>query len=121
MAGYNDKNFNDRREAAEKAKRALLEKFQARPGPDDPTVVARQEERKLIAEARAERERLREIAREEERKLQAEREAQRRAEELTRIAEEKAAAAAAAAAEAELKAEQKAARDRRYAARKARR
>jgi hypothetical protein len=117
MAGYNPNNFNDRAAAAAKAKQALIERFKAMPGPDDPAVQAAAAERKAIAEARDKR--------------NAERKATRIAEEARLKAEAQAAAIEKARAEAEAKAEaaarqrallaeQKAARDARYAARKAR-
>ncbi len=99
----------------------MLAKFKTRPAPDDPALLAKQAERRAIAEAREIR--------------AAERRKQREAEAVQLAAERAAAAAAAAAAQAEreiaareaarqealLRLEQKAARDRRYAARKARR
>jgi hypothetical protein len=96
MAGFKDNNFIERRDAALKAKQDLLEKFKARPAADDPRLVKLAEERRQVAEARAiraaEREKLRQ-------------------EELVRQA----------ALELQRKAEEEAARDARYAARKARR
>jgi len=89
----NDHDFNERMSTAAKARQALLEKFRARPKPDDPAVVERQAARlatRLARDARA-----------------AERKAAREAEQAAR--------------EAALEAERKAARDARYAARKARR
>ena len=60
---YRDKSFAERRTAAIEAKKALLEKFKAKPAPDDPAVLAKQAERKAILEARekraAEKEKLR--------------------------------------------------------------
>ena len=47
--------FNDRQANSLKAKQALLERFKARPGPDDPAVQARMAEQKAIAEARDKR------------------------------------------------------------------
>lgn len=120
----NDGSFNERKEAAEKAKRAMLEKFRAKPAPDPAIAAARAE----VARARE----AKRAAAEENRKARIE------AEKLARIAEAKAAAEAAAAeaeraaiqAEADRKAaaeaaeilafEQKARRDLRYANRKAR-
>jgi len=114
-------DFNERRNAASDAKAAMLARFRARPGPDDPAVLERQAELAAIAKARDERAAERRVAREAEQ---------------ARIAADKAAAAAALRAqEAEkavreqearrrataLAAEQKKARDERYAARKARR
>jgi hypothetical protein len=45
----------DRRSAAADAKAALLQSFRARMSADDPTSLARQEERRMIAAARDER------------------------------------------------------------------
>ena len=115
MAFTKDKDFNDRRDNAVAARQAMLERFRSRPPSDDPEVIARQEERRAIAEAREAR--------------RAEREATRKAEE-ERIAAEKLAfelaelermereAAEKAERDALLAAEQKAARDLRYANRK---
>lgn len=131
MAIYREKDFNERRNAAVEAKKALLDRFKTRPAADDPAVIARQEERRKILEAReirekekerlrqerlareaverAERERLAEIARKEaEEKARIEAEA-REAEERERVTRQ-------LAEEAEAKAK----RDARYAARKAR-
>ncbi len=100
---------------------ALLAKFKPRPAADDPEVRARQAERRAIAEARelrmAERRREREEA---AARLTVEREAAAVAA-AAAAAEREAAARDAARQEALLKLEQKAARDKRYAARKARR
>ena len=124
MAIYKERNFADRRQAADEAKKALLAKFKARPSADDPAVQARAAERKAAAEAREKRE----AERREEKRLKAEQEARERA-------EREAAAETAARAEAEAReqaeqdmvarlladeAERKAKRDARYAARKAR-
>ncbi|GAB0119240.1 DUF6481 family protein [Acidisoma sp. 7E03] len=121
MAGFKANSFNDRRDAALKAKQALLEKFKARPQGDHPRLIALAEERKRIAEARAIRDAEREVRRQEELKRQAEEQERLRAEELARIEAELEAAEQARLAEIELKAKQKAARDARYAARKLRR
>lgn len=110
--------FDNRKSAAAEAKRKLMERFRAQPGPDDPIVIARLAEQKAAGEARA----LREAA------------AQQRADEKAAgIAAAKAEAAAAKQREieeaaravieakkraAQLLVEQKAARDARYAARK---
>ena len=110
---YDGSNFNDRREAAAKAKQALLAKFQARPPADDPAVLERQAALKAIADAREAR--------------RAERATARAAEEARIAAAKAAEIAAQQAAEAERQARelaerlaQKAARDARYAKRKAR-
>ena len=111
-----DKNahFGDRLSAAAAAKKAMLERFHAMPGPDDPAVKEQQAARKAVSEAREIR-----IA---ERKAAREAEAQRQAaEQAAREAEERRLAAEAAAQAVALEAQRKAARDARYAARKARR
>ena len=120
MAFKGDK-FADRAAAAAAAKRALVESFKAKPAADDPAILAKQAERRAIAEARD----LRAAGR----KVQKDLEDQRRiAEDVARIeadrlkAEEEAARVADAAARDEaIKAERKAERDAKYAARKARR
>ena len=117
MAAFKGSTFKDRAEAAAAAKKALLEAFKTRPSPDDPAVLARQAERKAINEARekraTERHRMKE---EEETRLRAETEARRLAEteEAARRAAEQ------AARDEQIRAERKAMRDARYAARKAR-
>ena len=107
-------DFNDRSKNSLEAKKALLERFKSRPASDDPTVVARQEERRQIIQAREAREA-------ERRRLKEEEKARQEAERLRLIAEEEARQAAEAAEQARLALiEAKAERDRRYAARKAR-
>jgi hypothetical protein len=111
----------DRLTTAAKAKQAMLERFRARPGPDDPEVQAQQAARKAIAEARDARNAERRIAREAEAaRVAAEKaaEAERR---RLQAAADAAEAEAAAKRAAELPALQKAARDAKYAARQARR
>lgn len=120
MPSNTGSKFDDRRNASLAAKQALLERFKARPAADDPEFLAKQAELKAISDAREAR--------------AAERRAEKAAEEAARKAAEAAKRAAAAAAEEErqrlarqaafqneerLRA-QKAARDARYAARKAR-
>lgn len=101
---YSDaQNFISRRDSSANAKKVLLERFKARPGPDDPIMRQRQIERQAIAEARAardvekaaaraEKERLAVLERariEEERRLaEVARESERRAE-LARIEAER--------------------------------
>jgi hypothetical protein len=142
-------SFEDRRSTAEKARQAALERFRRLPRPDDPAVQARLQEQKAVAEARearraereAERARLAAEAAAEAARLKAEEEARQAAlaaeAAAQRAREEEAAREAAreAMAEQERKAlsdmdakqralavlaEQKALRDARYAARKAR-
>ena len=56
MKNPNDRSFTDRQSNSANAKKALLERFKARPKADDPVMVQRREEREAIAAARAERE-----------------------------------------------------------------
>ena len=99
----------------------MLAKFKARPAPDDPAVLERQAERRAIVEAREVRMAERRAEREAEAARLAAEQAATAAAEAARLAEEELAAKEAAKQEALLKLEQKAARDKRYAARKARR
>lgn len=109
--GFKEPSFADRQSAAQNARKNILEKFKAQPGPDDPAVLKKAAERQALALARAEAQKLREAAKVEKLAREAELAAQAAAE-ARRIQAEK------EAAEAELKAQQKAARDARYAARK---
>lgn len=115
MRDFKGKSLTDRLQSSKMAKQALIQKMREAPKPDDPEVMAQRAAKSaLLAANRAERERRR-----------AEKDAQERIE-----AEREAAAQAAKLAEAERKkreeaekivallAEQKAARDARYAARK---
>ena len=130
MPAYKPPNAADRLATAATARKALLERFQARPGPDDPTFAERQAALKAVADARDQRARERKAARDAE----AARVAAEKAAVLAKQEAEKAEQAAylarkandAAVAQAEYKAralalaaEQKAARDERYARRKA--
>ncbi|MBZ9920033.1 hypothetical protein FJ937_06145 [Mesorhizobium sp. B2-4-4] len=131
MAIYREKDIFERRNAANEAKKVLLERFKSKPAADDPAVLARQAERKAILAAReireAEKARLKQERLAREAIEKAEREA---AAEAARIAAEEAAQAEARIREAEEaeriarlladEAERKAKRDARYAARKAR-
>lgn len=101
--------FVERQQSAAKAKKAMLEKFKAAPKMDDPELVAKRLEKAALAEAKAERQRA----------------ARAEKAELARLAKEAAAQEAADKAAASkpkerTEAERKAERDRRYAARKAR-
>lgn len=131
MAIFKDHTFADRRDTANAAKKALLEKFKSRPAADDPAVVARQEERKAILEAREKREAEKAKLKQERLAREAEERARKAAEdEAARIKAEAEAAEQAriAAAEEEerlnaalaLESAAKAKRDARYAARKQR-
>jgi Family of unknown function (DUF6481) len=120
--------FEDRLENAAKARQALLERARAKDRSNDPEFIARQEARAAAARAKEEREIERRNAETERRN------AERAAREAARVKAaadleaEKAAQAASEAARAksslreqiELLAAQKATRDARYAARKAR-
>lgn len=124
MAIFKEKGFAERRQSAVEARKALLEKFKARPSEDDPEVQARRAEREAIAQARAQRE----AEKQRLKKEKAEREARDRAErEAAAAAKAEAEAAQKALSEEDLvsrlladEAERKAKRDARYAARKAR-
>jgi Family of unknown function (DUF6481) len=119
--GYKNDDFNNRLSSAAEAKAALLERFRSRPGPDDPAVIARKAEQAAIEEARekrlAERKAIRDA---EEARLAAEMAAveKLRQEELARRKAEESAKSSAMSAERAAAA--KAARDARYAARRAR-
>ena len=110
MTAYKDKDFGERLSTAAAARKATLEKFRAKPGPDDPAVAERRAARQALVVAREAR--------------LAEREAARKAEKAREAAREEEAARQAAEQtdrDVALEAERKAARDARYAARKARR
>ncbi|KIZ43854.1 MULTISPECIES: DUF6481 family protein [Rhodopseudomonas] len=113
MSGFKEPSFADRQKAAMEARKSLLEKFKAKPGPDDPAVLQRQAEREAQAVTRAAAKLARDAAKAEKLKLDAEMAEQAAAEKLRLEAEK-------AAQELALQAEQKAARDARYAARKKR-
>jgi hypothetical protein len=117
MKGYKEKTFGDRLSAASAAREAALAKFRARPAADDPEVIRRREERLAIARAREARAAERAAIKEAEAKARAEREAVEKAEREARERREAVEKVIREAAEA---AERKAARDARYAARKAR-
>lgn len=102
MKNPNDRSFTDRQSTSQNAKKALLERFKARPGPDDPIMQQRRAEREAVAQARAARdaekaaaraeaERLAAIERarleEEERQAEIQRELDRKAEQAKRDAE----------------------------------
>jgi hypothetical protein len=111
MSGFKEPSFADRRKTAQQAKQTILDKFRAKPGPDDPEVAKKRAEREALAVTRA---RARE-AREAEKAEQKRRAAEAAEQAAAQLAREKAEQAARQAA---LEAEQKAKRDARYAARK---
>ncbi|MEF2073723.1 DUF6481 family protein [Consotaella aegiceratis] len=129
MPSFNGNDFNERRKNASESKKALLERARAKAS--DPDLLKRQEERRKIAEARAERAAAREAEKERQRQeeaaLMAELEAEERARqaevEERQRAEEEAKKKASDDMVSRLladEAERKAKRDARYAARKAR-
>ena len=112
MRSFKEKGFGERREAAAKAKDAALQIFTARKAEDDPAALARKAARLEAAKALE--------AREVERKAkELEAKAQRAAEKAAKLAEAGQEAEKAEERKAALAVEQKAARDARYAARKA--
>ena len=117
MPGYKDQKLEDRLARAAEARQKALEKFKARPGPDDPEVLKRAAERKAIAEAREVRAKERAAIKAKEAAERAEREAK---EKIEREARERREAVEKVIRDAAEAAERKADRDRRYAARKSR-
>lgn len=113
MSSFKNPGFADRLGAAANAKKALLEKFREQPGADDPAVAERQAARQAAAIAREARAAERKAAREAQKAAEI-------AEQAAREANEAREAAERAEREVALEAERKAARDARYAARKAR-
>ena len=94
MAIYREKDIFERRNAANDAKKALLERFKAKPAPDDPAVLAKKAERQAILEAREKRAIEKEKQRQERLAREAAEQARREAEaEAARIAAEEAAQA----------------------------
>lgn len=121
----NPNNFNERKEAADKAREAMLQRFKTKAAAVDPAVEAERiaqakarDEKRAAAE---EKRRARVQAEKEERILQAQLKAEAEAAEAKRLAEEAEQKRIADAEAAEILAfEQKARRDLKYAARKAR-
>ena len=113
MRSFKEKSFSERLDMATKAKMAALKKFSDRPAADDPAELERKAAKKAIVEARearaAEREKLK-IA-EKERLAQ---------EEAKRLEAKKVEEARLTEQALEVEKQQKAIRDARYAARKAR-
>ncbi len=124
MRGFKEKGFNDRLQDQAKARQALLERARAKAPQNDPDFAARQAERKKIAEEREARIAQRAAEKAEALRLEAERKAADEAAriEAERVAEEERLRLRREEADrlVALAAEQKAARDARYAARKAR-
>src|SRR3954452_25083410 len=126
MSFLNSHKFQDRQEAAAKARKAMTEKFLARPkyDPTDPAVVAREAERRRVLESRAEREVERAKRKAEQEAAEAARKVAEEVARQQRLQLEEAArqeADSAQRAEQEkLEFEKKLERDARYAARKER-
>ena len=126
MSFLNSHKFQDRQEAAAKARKAMAEKFLSRPkyDPNDPAVLAREAERKRVLEARAEREVERAKRKAEQEVAEAARKAQEEAARHEKLKLEESARLEAEAAERaeleKLEFEKKLERDARYAARKER-
>jgi hypothetical protein len=121
MSFLNSHKFQDRQEAAAKARKAMVDKFQARPkyDPTDPAVLAREAERKRVLESRIEREKERAIRKAEQEAAEAQEAARLEALRLEELARQEALAAERADVE-KLEFEKKLERDARYAARKER-
>ena len=118
-------NFNERKEAADKARQAMLQRFKSKTAAVDPTIEAQRIEQAKARDAKRaaaeEKRRARVAAEKEERILQAQLKAEAEAAEAKRLAEEAEKKRLADIEEAEVLAfEQKARRDLKYAARKAR-
>jgi hypothetical protein len=111
MSGFKEPSFADRQKAAQEARKTIVKKFRAQPGPNDPAVKARQAEREALAAERAKAALARKAAKAERKRLEVE-VAAATAAQLLREKEE------ALTRQAALEADQKAARDARYAARK---
>ena len=62
MAHFKDDDFAQRRDAADKAKKAMLERFRARPGESDPATIEKKAARVAVSDAREARKQLREEA-----------------------------------------------------------
>ena len=126
MAFFNNDNFLDRQAAAAKARKALLDKFLARPkyDPNDPAVIEREAKRRAVLEGRAAREAERQKRKAEAEVAEAARRAAEEAVRLEALRLEQLARQGAEAArreeEARLEYERKLDRDARYAARKER-
>jgi hypothetical protein len=126
MSFLNSHKFQDRQEAAAKARKAMVEKFQARPkyDPTDPAVLAREAERKRVLESRVEREKERAIRKAEQEAAEAARKVTAEANRAEKLRLEDVArqdADASQRADVEkVEFEKKLERDARYAARKER-
>ena len=114
MSSQSDTNLEERMSRAAKAKSAMLAKFKRAVDPENPAAIAKRLEREAIVSARVER-----LSQRETERREAERELARQAVLAAEVAQANERAAAEVERGAVLKAEQKEARDARYAARKA--
>jgi len=117
MGGYKQQGFGERLQSAASAKKAMLDRFKARPAVDDPAATERRAERQAVSEARAARQAERQAAEQARAESEA---ADREAKAIADTARAEQDEAERTEREANLAIEQKAARDARYAARKAR-
>jgi hypothetical protein len=117
MSGFKYPDHNDRRSAADDARKAILEKMKSRVIPGHPDFEKVQAERIRAAAEREERQR---SAKEEKYRKEAEAKAAKEAEAVAQQRAERAAYQAKMAMQKDMELKQKAARDARYAARKAR-
>ena len=117
MPRFDDDNFSQRRDNADKARKALLERFRAQPSEDDPATIARKAAQLAVSEARELRIKERAQMREEAALRHKEEVARLKHAQLERDAAE---SRAEVDRKLDLLATQKTARDARYAARKAR-
>ncbi|MBS0469550.1 MAG: hypothetical protein JSR60_00660 [Proteobacteria bacterium] len=124
MRGFKEKGFNDRLQDQAKARQALLDRVRAKAPQNDPEFAARQAERVRIAQERDARNAAREAEKAAERQRELDRKAAEEAARLEAVrleAEEREKAKREEADKlVQLLADQKAARDARYAARKQR-
>lgn len=121
MSALKDDKFSDRLSKQDSARAAMLARFRARPGPDDPAVIERRAAQAAIEAAREIRQAERKAAKEAEAIRLAEEKAAQAVEQQVRDLEAQARAAEEVARSLTLAAERKAARDAKYAARVARR
>jgi hypothetical protein len=117
MSGFKYPDHNDRRSAADEARKAILQKMKGRIIPGHPDFEKAQAERVRLA---AEREQRQLAATEDKRRKEAEEKAAKEAAVIAQQKAERAAYQAKMAAQKETENKQKVARDQRYAARKAR-
>lgn len=117
MRDVKGNSLQDRIENKNKAKQALLDRLKKMPKPDDPEVIARKAARAEAAEKRRVDRAKREAEKAEAERVRLEEEAAEKVRDLERQAKE---AREEADRQVALLAEQKAARDARYAARKKR-